>query len=149
MCFSQRKHELLQLLSLDSRSWCFKKHPSHPPAPSLHLKCHECSSKPTGIGKIAAQQQLCDTMVMVATENPSLGGGRAVPERAARLLPAKFRFFHLWFFPLPWFRRALSNSCLLTASARCPTPQRWDKCVVEKPRSHNQYFTGSALAGLR
>lgn len=74
LCAScMEKGEVLHLPSPDSRSWCFKKHPFHPPAPSRHLKCHGCFSKPTGIGKIAEQKQHCGTMVMVATENPSLG----------------------------------------------------------------------------
>lgn len=125
-----------------SQSWCIKKHPSHPPAPSLHPKCHECSSKLTGIGKIAAQQRLCDTMVMVATENPSLGGSPSQQPECC-LLNLDFPPLVL---PLPWFRGALSKSCSLTASAPAQGP---NVLCVTKPRSHNQYFSGSALAGLR
>lgn len=56
--------------------------PTHLP-PSPHLKCQECFTKPTGIGKIAEQKQHCDTMVMVATENPSLGRSKCEGEPAS------------------------------------------------------------------
>lgn len=64
-----------------------------------------------GIGKIAEQKQHCDTMVMVATENPSLGSsdcrrslfhqgaGEPCPEPTAKVLAAKVRVIQLLFSP--------------------------------------------------
>lgn len=147
------KGEVLHLPSLDSGSWCFKRHLSHPPAPSLHLKCHRCFSKPTGIGKIAEQKQHCDTMVMVATENPSLGrsdrrrslfhqrAGEPCPKPTAKVLSAKVRVIQLLFSPpKPWFRRACCffNMYLLTAFVFFRTPlSKRPNVLSKRPRSHH------------